>query len=78
MPFSALTSRLPEKIAAETAGCYFAAFLGCLHPRFSYHICDEEVLRDLISDVLPFRRVWYGEPNAISNAVSYVARVREA
>jgi len=26
---------------------------------------------DLISDVLPFRRLWYGEPNAISNAIGY-------
>jgi hypothetical protein len=26
---------------------------------------------DLISDVLPFGRLWYGEPDAISNAVSY-------
>jgi hypothetical protein len=26
---------------------------------------------DLISDVLPFGRLWYGEPNAISNAVDY-------
>jgi hypothetical protein len=26
---------------------------------------------DLISDVLPFGRLWYGEPNAISNAVGY-------
>jgi hypothetical protein len=25
----------------------------------------------LISDVLPFGRLWYGEPNAASNAVSY-------
>jgi hypothetical protein len=24
---------------------------------------------DLISDTLPFRRLWYAEPNAISNAV---------
>jgi hypothetical protein len=23
---------------------------------------------DLISDALPFGRLWYGEPNAISNA----------
>jgi hypothetical protein len=23
---------------------------------------------DLISDALPFSRLWYGEPNAISNA----------
>jgi hypothetical protein len=26
---------------------------------------------DLISDVLPFSRLWYGESNAISNAISY-------
>jgi hypothetical protein len=26
---------------------------------------------DLISDALPFSRLWYGEPNAISNAVGY-------
>jgi hypothetical protein len=26
---------------------------------------------DLISDVLPFGRLCYGEPNAISNAISY-------
>ena len=26
---------------------------------------------DLISETLPFRRLWYAEPNAISNAVGY-------
>jgi hypothetical protein len=26
---------------------------------------------DLISDTLPFRRLWYAEPNAASNAISY-------
>jgi len=26
---------------------------------------------DLISDVLPFGRLWYGEPNAASNAIGY-------
>jgi hypothetical protein len=26
---------------------------------------------DLISDALPFGRLWCGEPNAISNAVGY-------
>jgi hypothetical protein len=26
---------------------------------------------DLISDVLPFGRLWYSEPNAISNAIAY-------
>ena len=26
---------------------------------------------DLVSDTLPFGRVWYGEPNAASNAIGY-------
>ena len=26
---------------------------------------------DLISDVLPFGRLWYGEPDAINNAIGY-------
>jgi hypothetical protein len=26
---------------------------------------------DLISDALPFDRLWYAEPNAISNAIDY-------
>ena len=26
---------------------------------------------DLISDALPFDRLWYGEPNAASNAIGY-------
>jgi hypothetical protein len=26
---------------------------------------------DLISDVLPFGRLWYGEPNATTNAIGY-------
>jgi hypothetical protein len=26
---------------------------------------------DLISDVLPFRALWYGEPDAINNAIGY-------
>src|SRR5207249_8340671 len=25
----------------------------------------------MISDVLPFGRLWYGEPNALSNAIGY-------
>ena len=25
----------------------------------------------MISDVLPFGRLWYGEPNAASNAIDY-------
>jgi hypothetical protein len=26
---------------------------------------------DLISDVLPFGRLWYGKPDAVSNAIGY-------
>jgi hypothetical protein len=26
---------------------------------------------DLISDVLPFGRLWYGEPNAVGKAIGY-------
>jgi hypothetical protein len=26
---------------------------------------------DLISDVLPFGRLWYSEPNAVTNAIDY-------
>jgi hypothetical protein len=26
---------------------------------------------DLISDALPFGRLWYGEPNAVINAIDY-------
>ena len=30
---------------------------------------------DLISDVLPFGRLWYGEPNAVSNAIGYAIKM---
>jgi hypothetical protein len=33
---------------------------------------------DLISDALPFGRLWYGEPNAISNAVNYAKHRRRS
>jgi hypothetical protein len=26
---------------------------------------------DLITDALPFGRLWYGEPNAVANAIGY-------
>ena len=26
---------------------------------------------DLISDLLPFGRLWYGEPDAVNNAIGY-------
>src|SRR6266446_3869642 len=33
---------------------------------------------DLISDALPFGRLWYGEPNAISNAIDYAKHRRRS
>jgi hypothetical protein len=33
---------------------------------------------DLISDALPFGRVWYGEPGAISNAIGYAKFYRRS
>ena len=36
---------------------------------------------DLISDALPFGRLWYGEPNAVANAIGYAkfySRSRDA
>ena len=32
--------------------------------------CDKRGF-DLISDALPFGRLWYGEPNAVANAIGY-------
>jgi hypothetical protein len=31
---------------------------------------------DLISDALPFGRLWYGEPDAIANAIGYAKFAR--
>ncbi len=33
--------------------------------------CSDKRGVDLISDALPFGRLWYGEPNAVSNAIGY-------
>ena len=33
--------------------------------------CKDKRGVDLISDALPFGRLWYGHPNAISNAGGY-------
>ena len=32
---------------------------------------NDKRIVDLISDVLPFGRLLYGEPNAVSNAIGY-------
>jgi hypothetical protein len=33
---------------------------------------------NLISDALPFGRLWYGEPNAVSNAIGYAKFYRRS
>jgi hypothetical protein len=33
---------------------------------------------DLISDALPFGRLWFGEPNAVGNAIGYAERYRRS
>jgi len=33
---------------------------------------------DLISDALPFGRLWYAEPNAVSNAINYAKFYRRS
>ena len=44
-----------------------------MHPVHVYEIRPRTDKRgvDLISDALPFGRLWYGEPDAISNAIGY-------
>jgi len=41
----------------------------------STHVYEVRPRKDhrfnLISDALPFGRLWYGEPNAVSNAIGY-------
>jgi hypothetical protein len=39
----------------------------------TYEVCPRSDKRgvDLISDALPFGRLWYGEPNAVRNAIGY-------
>jgi hypothetical protein len=47
--------------------------IGHLHSIDVYKIRPRKDHRgfDLISDVLPFGRLWYGEPNAVSSAIDY-------
>ena len=39
----------------------------------AYKVCPRKDHRgvDLISDALPFGRLWYAEPNSVSNAIAY-------
>ena len=44
-----------------------------VHPMHLYEVRPRKDHRgvDLISDALPFGRLWYAEPNAATNAVDY-------
>ena len=44
-----------------------------MHPVHLYDVRPRKDRRrfDLMSDVLPFGRLWYGGPNAVSNAIGY-------
>jgi hypothetical protein len=44
-----------------------------MHPVHVYEVRPYKDQRgvDLISDALPFGRLWYGDPNTISNAIGY-------
>ncbi len=49
-------------------------------PRFRVHLYEIRPGKDkrgvdLISDVLPFGRLWYDEPNAVSNAIGYACLI---
>ena len=46
------------------------------HEEYPMHVYEVRPRKDkrgvdLISDALPFGRLWYGEPNAVSNAIDY-------
>jgi hypothetical protein len=39
--------------------------------RYEIRLREDHHGVDLISEILPFGWLWYGEPNAVSNATSY-------
>ena len=41
------------------------------NPRLRSSTAKDKRGVDLISDALPFGRLWYGEPDAITNAIGY-------
>jgi hypothetical protein len=41
-----------------------------MHVHEVHSVTDQRGVK-LVSDPLPFGRLWYGEPNAVSNAIGY-------
>ena len=60
----------PLESRVETAAQASTGFADFVRPR------KDQRGVDLISDVLPFGRLWYGEPNAVSNAIGYAMHRR--
>ena len=56
---------LPFEYLSEVAMISQTAHLYEVRPREDHRGVD------LISDALPFGRLWYGEPDAVSNAIGY-------
>ena len=50
-----------------------SADTGLLFPMHVYEVRPRKDKRgvDLISDALPFGRLWYGEPNGVGNEIGY-------
>ncbi len=70
----------PRKIFDETPDLQdLRAEFAVNHPNANFHLRPDVRRRkdrcdfDLISDVLPFDRLWYGEPDAISRSLSAFA-----
>lgn len=51
-------------------------FTAVLDPKKTYSARRERQQHPSISDLLPFRRLWCGEPDAITNAIGRDSRLR--
>jgi hypothetical protein len=62
--------------AAETPSSEYGASRQALQPSARTHVYEVRPRKDrrgfdLMSDVLPFGRLWYDGPNAVTNAIGY-------
>jgi len=59
----------------KIATCRRCSDMRC-KPTHAYEVRPRKDTRgvDLISDALPFRRLWYDGPNAASNAIGYASQ----
>ena len=81
MDMCAPVSRLPAgkqiiNVSSDTSSWYTENEMTPSHAIQSMHVYKMRSRKDnrgvdLISDALPFGRLWYSEPDAISNAIGY-------